>query len=53
MAPREDEAVAVQPFGGSRIIAKTTCAVEYRADFGTTEREAKVPRTAGMDSIDR
>jgi hypothetical protein len=40
VAAREDEAVAVQPFGGSRIVAKTTCAVEYSADIGTAEREA-------------
>jgi hypothetical protein len=50
VAPREDEAVAVQPFGGSRIVAKAACAVEYSTDIGTAEREAEVAQNCRHES---
>ena len=50
--PREDEAVAIKPFRGCWIVAKTTCAVE-QAPISAAKREAEVTRAAGMNRINR
>ena len=50
VAGRKDEAVAVDPGGGSGVVAEEVT-VEHGADFGGAERQAEVSRVAGGDGI--
>ena len=53
VAAGKDEAVAVQPFGRSRIVAQSAVAEQHRADFCTAEWQAEVAGVAGVDCVDR
>jgi hypothetical protein len=52
VASGEDEAVTIEPLGFRRIVAQAASTEEYSTNFRTSQWEAEVTGTTGVDCVD-